>query len=162
MKPIQIFCFLTLLLLFFGGNACTTPKVYLENDYVKPITSSTTANGIVYLEATGYAKKSKAEAKANAVRNAVEKVLFVGIPNSSVSRPLVNDPSARTRHQAYFDRFFSDNGAYNKYVTVNTINPTKTISVGRKGCQLAVMIELNYRNLQKELETAGIISKFGI
>lgn len=153
--------FLIIIGFMLFGHSCT-PKLYLENDYVVPVTTTTTGNGIIYLESTGFAKKSKAEAKANAVQNAIDKVLFVGIPNSSISRPLISDPAAKNKHQAYFDRFFSDKGAYDKYVTINTINPAKTIRVGRKGYQVAVLIELNYRALQKELEEAGIISKFGI
>ena len=74
------------LYLFFGfilfslSTGCS--KKNLIQNYVRPITTSVSASGIIYLTANGYGK-NKEEAIEEAKRNAVRAVLFDGIPGSN-------------------------------------------------------------------------------
>lgn len=139
--------------------SCKAPATGPKN-YVKVVTNAVSTSGVLALESTGIAKK-KEQAKRQAVKNAMEAVLFEGIPNSSVKRPLINDPSARQKHREYFDRFFSDGGKYLQFAQTYSINPRETTMVGRY-YNVVLRMDVNYRSLQKELENANIIQKFGI
>lgn len=145
-------------LLFLITTGCS--KKNLIQTYVKPVTTSVSNSGVIYLTANGYGVNKKA-AIEEAKRNAVRAVIFDGIAGSKLKRPLVNQPGARSANSAYFDAFFSRNGLYNQFVTVQKSDPKKCIKVGG-GRQEAVFVEVNYLSLQRELESAGIIEKFGI
>ena len=145
-------------ILFSLFTGCS--KKNLIQTYVKPVTTSVSASGIIYLTSNGYGT-NKRSAIEEAKRNAVRAVLFDGIPGSKLKRPLVNQPGARSTNRAYFDAFFAPGGSYNDFVNVQKSDPTKCIKVGG-GRQEAIFVELNYLSLQRELESAGIIEKFGI
>ena len=155
MKNSIVYLFLTLCCCI----GCT-PKPYLVESYVRPVTTSVSQSGVLYLEANGYHKR-KTEAKQEAMRNALRAVIFDGVSNSSVKRPLVSEPGARSKYATYFDRFFAEGGRYADFVRVNQVDPTRTVRVG-KGYQLAVQVEVNYLALQRELQASGIIERFGI
>ncbi len=149
--------FATILLSLTTG--CARRTIPME-DYVRPIVTSKSTQGVVYLTASGYARR-KGDAKQEALRRAIEEVMFRGIPNSNVKRPLINEPGARAKHERYFKRFFSDGGPYTDYGKILNINPFQTIRY-KRGYQVFVDVEVNYAQLQRDLERAGIISKFGI
>jgi hypothetical protein len=137
-----------------------SPKTNLIHNYVKPVTTSVSASGIIYLTSNGYGKK-KEEAIEEAKRNALKAVLFDGVPGSKLKRPLVNQPGARNANRSYFDSFFAEGGRYTQFVTLQKTDPINSVKVGA-GRQEAVFVEVNYLSLQRELEAAGVIEKFGI
>lgn len=62
---------------------------------------------------------NKAKAIEQAKRNAVETVLLKGIVDGNGQcdkRPVINEVNAREKYETYFNAFFRDGGAYNKYV----------------------------------------------
>lgn len=144
--------------LFFIAFGCS--KKNLIHGYVKPVTTSVSASGIIYLTSNGYGKKKK-EAIEEAKRNALKAVLFDGIPGSKLKRPLVNQPGARNANRAYFDAFFAKGGRYTQFVSMQKRDPLNSVKVG-SGHQEAIFVEINYLSLQRELEAAGVIEKFGI
>lgn len=142
-------------------SAGCSPKNPLANQReVVAVTTAKSESGYVYLRATGFGKNTK-ESQNEAIRNALSAVMFKGIPNSSVKRPLVNQPGARQLHRDFFDGFFADNGQYLDYVVVlSTLSPER-IRV-KSGVQKTIQLKLQYGMLQKMLEQQGIIKKFGI
>jgi uncharacterized lipoprotein NlpE involved in copper resistance len=63
----------------------------------------------------------KSDAIEEAKKKAVYEVTFTGITagmGDCSAYPVVDDPTARTKHQAYFDKFFSDGSKYKKYVSL--------------------------------------------
>lgn len=144
--------------LFFIVFGCA--KKNLIHTYVKPVTTSVSASGVIYLTSNGYGKNKK-KAIEEAKRNALRAVLFDGIPGSKLKRPLVNQPGARNSNRAYFDAFFAAGGRYTQFVTLQKIDPKNRAKVG-SGRQEAIFVEINYLSLQRELEAAGVIEKFGI
>lgn len=106
--------------------------------------------------------RSKADAIEQAKRRAVETVIFEGI-NSGTSecnkRPIVNQANARERYEEYFNAFFREGGAYNKYVT---LNETRTSRIKAKNTTLeswSVVVLVNRTALRNRLADDNVISK---
>jgi hypothetical protein len=150
------------LFLFFSVAmliGCAKRTVPIEN-YVTPIVTSKSAQGVIYLSASGYARTKEAATQA-ALRFALDEIIFRGLANSSVKRPLINEPGAREKHDLYFKRFFADGGPYANYGKIMRVDPLKTVRF-KNGYQVYADIEINYDALQRDLQSAGIIGKFGI
>ncbi len=63
---------------------------------------------------------SRSDAIKQAKKKAVYDLVFVGINSGSGecnSFPVVNESNARRKYEKYFDAFFADGGAYEKFVT---------------------------------------------
>lgn len=150
-----------LLALLLASIAGCTPKNPLVNQRtVTGVTSSRSEAGFVYLRANGFGKNPK-EAQEEAIRNAISVVLFQGVPSTSVKRPLINQPGARQAFREFFDPFFAQNGPYLDYAVVTSEIIKDRIKV-KSGVQRAVMMKVNYTQLQRMLEQQGIIKRFGI
>lgn len=64
--------------------------------------------------------RNKQDAVEQAWKNAVNAVLFQGILDGAQGcdvRPLINEPNAREKYEEYFNRFLSDGGDYQEYVS---------------------------------------------
>jgi len=64
--------------------------------------------------------KSLADALTQAEKNVINEVLFKGIRDGQPGcdiRPILNTPNIREREADYFDSFFKDGGAYEKFVS---------------------------------------------
>lgn len=70
--------------------------------------------------------RTKTLAQQNALMNAVRDVIFTDIHASYGTHTplmrLVNDPSQEQKNEAFFSKFFSENGEYLKYATLNKKN----------------------------------------
>ena len=158
MKPFR-FSTWSVLLLLNVFVSCAAPKAPVT--YVRSVSATTqSTNGILAVEASGFARK-KAKAKQEAVRGALSKILFQGLPGSSVQRPIVTAANARQVHRDYFDRFFAEGGPYRDFVRTYNIDPRNTSRNG-KYYNVALRMDIDYRALQRKLEQDGIIKKFGI
>ena len=77
-------------------------------------------NGTVRVRTWGKGPDKKT-AIENAKRNALEAVLFQGITGSNCdTRPLVTAVNPRERFHNYFNQFFTKNGPYESFITVET------------------------------------------
>lgn len=77
-------------------------------------------NGTVRVRTWGKGADKKT-AIENAKRNALEAILFQGITGSnSDTRPLVTAVNPRERFSHYFNQFFTKNGPYESFITVET------------------------------------------
>lgn len=104
-----------------GFSCCKTPTK-ISNEYAsygfKTTCMGVDPNGNQTLRTWGNGI-SKSKAIEQAKRNAIQAVLFDGIIDGSGDcnkRPIVNEVNAREKYEAYFNAFFRDGGAYNKYV----------------------------------------------
>lgn len=78
------------------------------------------ANGFVRVRTWGKGPDKKT-AIDNAKRNALDAILFQGITGSNCdTRPLVTAVNPRERFSNYFDQFFTRNGPYESFITVET------------------------------------------
>lgn len=109
-------------------------------------------DGSETLRVQGYGR-NRADAKEQAMKNAVWAVIFDGIIDGVGGcnmRPLVTEANARERYQEYFNRFFADDGPYKQYVS---LRDTKKRSGTKVKDKLGYSYDLTIRVLRSELET---------
>lgn len=119
------------------------------------------SNGCISLRVTAYGKKCK-EAIENAEIIAIKKVLFIGIPNSKIlKQPLIgtNESEIINNNNNYFDEFF-DKKRYKNFI--NSCIPITEFKrdITRKK-SITVDIVVNIQILRADLESEGVIPKFG-
>lgn len=108
-------------------------------------------DGSQTLRVQGYGR-NRADAKEQAMKNAVWAVIFDGIKDGVEGcnmRPLVTEVNAKERYEDYFNIFFTDNGDYKKYVS---LRDTKKRSGGRAKDKLGYSYDLTIRVLRAELK----------
>ena len=111
----------------------------------------TELDGSQTLRVLGYGR-NRADAKEQAMKNAVWAVIFDGIRDGSTGcnlRPLVTEVNARERYEEYFNRFFADGGAYAEYVS---LRDTKKRSADRHKDKVGYTYEMTIRILRSELK----------
>lgn len=108
-------------------------------------------DGSQTLRVQGYGR-NRADAKEQAMKNAVWAVIFDGIRDGVEGcnmRPLVTEVNARERYEDYFNIFFADNGAYKEYVS---LRDTKKRSGGKEKDKLGYSYDLTIRVLRAQLK----------
>jgi len=108
-------------------------------------------DGSQTLRVQGYGR-NRADAKEQAMKNAVWAVIFDGIKEGAEGcnmRPLVTEVNAKERYEDYFNIFFTDNGAYKEYVS---LRDTKRGSGGRSKDKLGYSYDLTIRVLRPQLK----------
>lgn len=108
-------------------------------------------DGSQTLRVLGYGR-NRADAKEQAMKNAVWAVIFDGISDGSQGcnmRPLVTEVNARERYEDYFNIFFADGGEYKKYVS---LRDTKKRSATKAKDKVGYSYELTIRVLRSELK----------
>ena len=119
-------------------------------------------DGSQTLRVIGYGR-NRADAKEQAIKNAVKTVIFDGIRDGNEdcnTRPLVTEVNAKERYEEYFNIFFADGGEYKKYVS---LKDTKKRSGNKKKDKLGYSYEITIRVLSSELKARlkadNVISK---
>ncbi len=136
--------------------------------------------GTVLMKVYSYDKSVK-NAIERAKMNAVQAVLFKGIPGSNISKPMVKD--GRMAHEEYFNKFFGlykvnkklrrrdrnkdaidfsrlFNAPYRSYVQVSndgSLAPGDRVKVGNS-YKVGVEVSVNHAQLRKKLEEDGVIN----
>lgn len=108
-------------------------------------------DGSQTLRVLGYGR-NRADAKEQAMKNAVWAVIFDGIRDGSQGcnmRPLVTEVNAKERYEDYFNIFFADGGEYKKYVS---LRDTKKRSATKAKDKVGYSYELTIRVLRSELK----------
>lgn len=108
-------------------------------------------DGSQTLRVQGYGR-NRADAKEQAMKNAVWAVVFNGIRDGVEGcnmRPLVTEVNARERYEDYFNLFFADNGAYKEYVS---LRDTKKRSGGKVKDKVGYSYDLTVRVLRPQLK----------
>ncbi|MFI3277313.1 MAG: hypothetical protein SNH28_00710 [Rikenellaceae bacterium] len=97
-------------------------------------------------------------AASQAYKNAIHGVIFKGIPavgRIPMRRPMM-DAVAAQKHKAFFDEFFRDGGAYMAYATSAKVE-NSILRISKKEFKVGVYVVINYDELRRSLEKAGVI-----
>ncbi len=143
-------------LIFFVLAALSFTCAEAQRPTVYPRTSvrclGVELDGSQTLRVQGYGR-NRADAKEQAMKNAVWAVIFDGIRDGAEAgcnmRPLVTEVNAKERYEDYFNLFFADNGAYLQYVS---LRDTKKRSGGRVKDKVGYSYDLTIRVLRAELK----------
>jgi len=115
--------------------------------------------GTISVKSTGYGKKDF-EAIENAEINALNAILFRGIPQTDIENAMIgtNESQIRSKNEQYFEGFYKSKRYKSFIMSSNEISPIKTVN-GYKKSTLKVKVNLN--SLRRDLENSGVIRKFG-
>lgn len=125
---------------------------------------ATGKNGSIVTKVWSTSKKPEIAAE-QAKKNAVHGVIFKGVPEQDrlpSKRPLMNDANGYEANRAFFDDFFSDKGAYMRFVTLTTngaLDVGDMLKVNKKEYKVGVQVTVNFDELRKHLEQNGVIKK---
>lgn len=110
---------------------------------------------------------SKNDAVEQAKKNAVSDVLFKGIRNGKPDlcnvKPVLNEVNVREKYEDYFNKFFSDDGPYKEFVSMNDepINVTGHAVADRKtmtdGVQYGVIVQIRRAELKQRMIKDNIL-----
>lgn len=145
--------FLAISLIFFMSCG---PKVSMTSE----VSFKSYNNEIMNLDVIGYGSNN-GEALENAQKNAIDIVLFRGIPNSNLNSPLAgtNENDIRMKNKDYFESFYGKK-RYLSFITQSVSNtPIHRFDNGKKGVQ--ANIKINIMSLRNDLTENNIIRKFG-
>ena len=148
------------LIIFMVIITATKCKTVMYGEEITPISSSISEDGVLFVKSWVFSSKIR-DVRKIAKKNALEKVLFEGVPNSSVKRPLITNPQMRNMNSKYFDNLFYDNGKINDFISVSSFESKDRIKVPG-GWKYGVKCRIMYKALQRDLERNNIISKFGL
>lgn len=117
--------------------------------------------GTITMRAIGTGKGMK-QAIADAEKNAIQVILFRGLPESQQNLPMIplNEYQAVQKYPEYF-RLLYDKYRYRTFImasvpTLGSIKSTKKLK------SIAVDLKINIYALRRDLEQNGIINKFGL
>lgn len=104
---------------------------------------------------------NKGQAIEQAKRNAVEAVMFKGIQSNGDcnKRPLINEVNARERYEEYFNKFFKEGGAYEKYVTLDEKRTSRIKSSGSSMEAWGVVVTIDRLALKNRLIDDNVIDR---
>lgn len=171
----KIIFLMTVLFVWLGCR--TTVPVDYSNYEVQGLDQG--VQGTVLMKVYAY-DKTVDSAIERAKMNAIQAVLFKGVPGSNVCRPMVNE--GMDAHKEYFEEFFGlykirkkvtkrkqnqdyldfsrvFNAPYKNYVQISndgTIAPGDRVKVG-DSYKVGVVVSVNHRELRKKMETDRII-----
>lgn len=136
--------FLFILVCVATLSGCYTQKPTSVSSYyeAEPEFLNTEYDGAITMRTYGQGKNNR-DAHTQALKNALYVVLFKGVKSNepSTMRPLVPEANARDKHEAFFNKFFSDGGPYTRFVSLkdmarnsdvkeyNAIQMKKTLTV---------------------------------
>lgn len=107
--------------------------------------------------------RNRADAIEQAKKRAVYEVTFSGINSGSAScnaYPVVDEANARKKYEDYFDKFFSNGGAYKKYVSIQDQKKSDMEELKGKGrTMFGIIVDVNRSELRKRFEKDNIIVK---
>ncbi|MBR6508586.1 MAG: hypothetical protein IKT19_03575, partial [Paludibacteraceae bacterium] len=161
----KILTLLAVVLCIFGASAQQkkADKQTAQWRYeIQPVVGEA-AQGTALVRIWTYSKSNKV-AISQAAKNAVHAIMFKGYPASNdgtriVGRePLIADPAIEEKKAEYFEDFFKEGGAYQRYVSfVNNGVPDQILKVNKEykiGITVVIMID----QLRERLEQDGILA----
>lgn len=117
-------------------------------------------NGTITIRSTGFGRNVD-EAMNSAEQYAVELLLFRGLPGSQQTIPLVGIDEAivKSRYKQYFQELLTD-GRYKTFL-LSSIPVSDFAKHARSQNNVIMDVRINIIALRSDLETNGIIRKFG-
>lgn len=122
----------------------------------------TGVEGSYQIKVWNYAKDTETAVEL-AKKNAVHGIIFKGFPNNGRiqgQKALARDPNLEEEKKDFFTAFFSQDGKYQKFVTLvdnGNIGPGDRIKLNKKEYKIGVIVNVNVAGLRKDLEAAGVI-----
>ncbi|MDR2972825.1 MAG: hypothetical protein LBU83_13020 [Bacteroidales bacterium] len=158
-KFIFIFC-CSVLALFFSCN--TSNKLGGYYSYETECLG-TELDGSYTLRAWGVGR-SQVDAMEQARKNAVRDVIFKGITKGKSEcqiKPILMEVNAYDKYRDYFNKFFIDNGTYNKYVNYKDKRFGSSIRQ-RTGSEIkyGVIVRVKYAEIKEKLINDNILKTF--
>jgi len=120
----------------------------------------TELDGSYTLRAWGVGR-NKVDAMEQARKNAVRDVIFKGITkgkNDCQVKPILMEVNAYDKYRDYFNKFFADHGAYDKYVNYKDKRPGTSIRQ-RTGAEIkyGVIVRVKHAHLKEKLIQDNIL-----
>ena len=110
--------------------------------------------------------RNRADAIEQARKNAVNDVIFKGITEGTGGcnfRPIVGEVNARMKYESYFDAFFRDRGAFQKFVSTEDEKFSDRFKrdprMSRHGYTYGVVLRVKRSELREKLLSDGIIKQ---
>jgi hypothetical protein len=110
--------------------------------------------------------RNRWDAIEQAKKNAVRDVLFNGIyegKQDCEKRPVIAEVNAQQKYEAYFNKFFADNGKYKNYVSLKDERIGQKISRDRKGARQSVthgvVVQVLRAKLKQKMIEDGILNQ---
>jgi hypothetical protein len=144
-----------LLTLYLAFNSCST--VYSSSAEVNYLSGD---EGTVTVRAVGIGT-NRDDAILNAEQKAFDVLFFRGLPESTQKLPLIgsNETDEKAKHGKYFDEFYG--GQRHRTFIMSSI-PVSDLAKYRKGQKtISVDVKINLNALRRDLETSGVLRKFG-
>lgn len=96
----------------------------------------------------------------NAEQKVFEVLFFRGLPESAQKLPMIgsNESEEKAKHKDYFKEFY-DNKRHKTFVMSSI--PVSSLSRVKEGKMISVDIKVNLSASRNDLETFGIVRKFG-
>lgn len=113
---------------------------------------------VIHVVSTSRASTAS-EAAAFAERNAVENLLFKGIPKSNQEEPIVADELESLRKHKFFYEQFLEGRDYEKFIINSELRAKKG---GGPAIQVRQYVEFDLKAMREHLESKGVIQKFGL
>lgn len=147
---ISISIYLSILLV---GCSTSSKISYQRSGEVEYISSKN--KGVITVNSKGFASDRSA-AVYYAERNAMENILFKGIPGSNQRQPIVsNEESAWQNHANVLNKLLNDD--YGRFI----MNSETSNSSEGSPVEIQRIITIDINALRKHLETEGVVRKFG-
>ncbi len=106
--------------------------------------------------------KNRQDAQEQAKKNAVRDVLFKGITEGRQDcekRPLVPEVNAQMKYESYFNKFFTDGGDYQKFVSLKDQRGGSDKMGARESVTYGIVLRILRADLKQKLITDGILTK---
>ena len=121
-------------------------------------------HGCALVRVWTYSKNANVATK-QAGKNAVHGIIFTGYAPSMEGQriagrnPLIENRAVEEQYADYFDKFFDDNGQFQRYVTyVGNGVPDQVMKVGKE-YKIGIIVTVMVDELRKRLEQDGILAK---
>jgi len=157
--------FLIVLCSTFLLGGCGSKKDITGNYSYKTECLGTEMDGSLTVRAWGNGR-NRSDAIEQARKNAVSDVIFKGITEGTGGcnfRPVVGEVNARQRYESYFDAFFRDNGAFQKFVSKKDEKISERFKreprESRHGSTYGVVLRIKRADLREKLLNDGIINQ---
>lgn len=144
------------------ASSCARPRPVAQRAEVQYVNAQ---NGVLTVSAVGSGGSASA-LQENAERNALEALLFRGIPGSQQHEPLISeDQQAVYRTQPNYLRSFFNDKQYRRFITRSEADSRVETSRQRptdgRGKTQHWLIDINLAALRRDLEANQVIRKFG-
>jgi hypothetical protein len=170
MKKRLVLCLLAIACVVSGAMAQAIAKSKANKDtehwrYELQAAVGQAPHGCALVRVWSYSKNANV-ATMQAGKNAVHGIMFMGYPPSADGRripgrdPLITDRVKEEQYADFFDKFFADNGDFQRYVSyVGNGMPDQAPNKIGKEYKVPILVTVMVDELRKRLEQEGILAK---